>query len=118
MPTASQKDDLWPEAIAEVLTCRYNARVGRALAFGLPSKKHFHITYSYLADGDLHTGECFTEKPLTQGTLFPIRYDPDLPHVNRSAQTGTRRRVPLLALGVFGSVVLSLAWLMLLRGCV
>ena len=117
MPKPLRDEDLWPEAMAEVLSCRYDARVGRAIAFGLSSRKHFRITYSYLVEGDLHTGECFAEKPLTQGTLFPIRYDPALPHVNRSAESAVPTRASMLALGVLGSIVLSLVWLLWLRGC-
>ena len=107
----------WPEAMAEVTECHYDVRAGRALAFGLTSKKHFRIAYNYRAGGELHTGECFSEKAMPQGMLFPIHYDPDLPHVNRSSLTGSPQRVPLIAIGIAGSIVLSLAWLLVLRGC-
>ena len=112
---AASQDD-WPEAMAEVTECRYDARAGRALAFGLTSKKHFRIAYNYRAGDELHTGECFSEVARPQGSLFPIRYDPDLPHVNRATAMGTPH-VPLLAIGIVGSIVLSLAWLLVLRGC-
>ena len=114
-PADSQTD--WPEAIAEVTACRYDVRAGRALAFGLTSKKHFRISYNYRVGDELHTGECFSENARPQGSLFPIHYDPDLPHVNRSTIAGTSQRVPLLVFGLVGSVVLSLAWLLVLRGC-
>ena len=107
----------WPEAMAEVFECRYDARVGRAMAFGLTTKKHFRITYNYLVEGELHTGECFSEKAMPQGTLFPIRYDPDVPRQHRTGFDGRPVRVPLLAIGVAGSLVLSLAWLLILHGC-
>src|SRR5579875_1528418 len=69
----------WPEAMATVLSCTYTARAGRALAFGLPSGKHFHITYNYWANNQLHTADLYTDKPIPQGSLFPIRYNPNDP---------------------------------------
>lgn len=114
-PTDGKPD--WPEAMAEVTECRYDVRAGRAIAFGLPSKKHFRIAYNYWAGDRLHTGECFSEKAMPQGSLFPIHYDPDLPHINRSAANSPVQRIPLLAIGVAGSIVLSLAWLLFLHGC-
>ncbi len=108
----------WPEAIAEVTACVYDVRAGRALAFGLTTKKHFRISYNYRVGDDLHTGECFAEKAMPQGTLFPIHYDPDLPQQHHSGQDGSRKQaVPLLAIGIAGSIVLSLAWLLFMRGC-
>ncbi|MGI4827039.1 MAG: hypothetical protein ACRYFU_02445 [Janthinobacterium lividum] len=107
----------WPEAMAEVTECRYDVRAGRAIAFGLPSKKHFRITYNYRVGDDLHFGECYSEKARPQGSLFPIHYDPDLPHVNRAPFAGTPQRLPLLAIGIAGSIVLSFAWLLFMHGC-
>ena len=115
----------WPEAMAEVLECRYDVRAGRAIAFGLPTKKHFRIRYNYRVGDRLLTGECFRDTPLAQGTLFPIRYDPDYdpddnpdtPTRHNGKGSGRPQRVPLLAFGLAGSLLLSLAWLLLLRGC-
>ena len=114
-PTGGQSD--WPEAIAEVIECRYDVRAGRSVAFGLTSKKHFRIAYNYRAGDALHTGECFSETAMPQGTLFAIRYNPDLPQQNRTATEDAPARLPLLAIGIAGSIVLSLVWLLLLRGC-
>ena len=105
----------WPEALATVLECRYDVRAGRALAFGLTSKKHFRITYNYWAGDALQTGECFSEKAIPQGNLFPIRYDPDAPHRNHNPTDGTPTRLPILALGLAGSLVLLLLFLLWLH---
>ncbi len=107
----------WPETLATVLTCTYETRAGRALAFGLPSSKHFHITYNYWANNELHTADSYTEKPIPQGSLFPIRYNPEEPHKSHHAGNQPPPRAPLLAVGIAGSVVLSLAWLLFLHGC-
>ncbi len=108
----------WPEAIATVLSCHYEMRAGRALAFGLPSTQRFHITYNYWAGGDLHEADFYTAEAMPQGTLFPIHYDPERPLRNHHELWGTRApAAPLLALGIAGSAVLSLAWLLAMRGC-
>jgi hypothetical protein len=109
----------WPEALATVLECKYDFGAGRALAFGLPTQKHFRIRYNYFADGDLHEGEFASAKALPQGHLFPIRYDPDAPHEHTHAAQSplAGSRGPLIAFGIAGSVILSLLWLAILRGC-
>jgi hypothetical protein len=110
----------WPEALATVLTCKYDFGAGRALV-GIPTSKHFRITYNYYADGELHTGELTSAKAIPQGTLFPIRYNPELPHDHTHAHSsatsvGDNRRITL-TIGVIGSVILSIAWFAVLRGC-
>src|SRR5262249_31773975 len=119
----------WPEAIATVTACKYKVATGRALAFGIPETRHFHITYNYWAPNaegtpELHDGEFFSRKALPEGTLFPIRYNPDAPHETirsttdpQPTATPTLTRSTLLTIGVFGSIVLSLAWLLILRSC-
>ena len=113
----------WPEALATVTACKYDFGAGRALAFGLPTSKHYRIAYNYNApnqDGDevLHTGEFTSATPIPQGTLFPIRYNPNAPHHNSHAASAPQTtRTPILIIGILGSLILSLAWFALLRGC-
>jgi len=118
MTSQPQAQSEWPEAIATVLECRYDMRVGRALAFGAPSSKRFRIRYNYFANGETHQAELFSATAMPQNTLFPIRYNPadirDHTHTN-GAPTSTRN--PLIAFGVLGSIILSLVWLFILRGC-
>ena len=109
----------WPEALATVTACHYEAGAGRALAFGIPTSKHFRISYNYFVDDQIHTGEFTSDKPIPQSTLFPIRYNPDAPQQNsrdafNSPQTS---RTPLLTIGIIGSLILSTAWFAILRGC-
>ncbi len=87
------------------------------MAFGLPSSRHFHIMYNYWVDGELQRGECFTEKALPVGTLFPIRYDPELPHRSNLATQGASRPRPLVAVALAGGALSTLALLALLHGC-
>jgi hypothetical protein len=118
MPNSTEA---WPEAIATVLECRYDVRAGRALAFGVPSGKHFRIRYNYFADGALHEGQLYSATAMPQNTLFPVRYNPDVPHEHRHEQTAVATLPSpgraMLMVRVIGSVVLSLAWFGVLRGC-
>jgi len=119
MPTIPDTHSDWPEAIATVLECRYDMRAGRALAFGLPSDKHFRIRYNYYANGEHHEGQFYAATAIPQNTLFPIHYNPDLPadHIHdHSPVTISQRRVPILV-GIIGSIILSLAWLSIIRSC-
>ena len=122
IPKPASRDD-WPEAMATVTACKYEFAAGRALAFGAPTNKHFRITYNYWAPNadnvdELHTAELTSEKAMHVGTLFPIRYNPETPHeTTHSAAAPALTRTPLLTIGIIGSVILSLAWLVILRGC-
>ena len=79
----------WPEALATVTECHYDAGAGRAMAFGLPTGKHFRITYNYWApntDGkeELHTGEFSSPFAMPQGRLFAVNYNPAAPRQHKS----------------------------------
>jgi hypothetical protein len=105
----------WPEAIATVTACTYDAGAGQALAFGIPLNKHFLISFNYWANGELHTGEYRSPTAVPQGTLFPITYDPTAPHQHSHSVPSPRRAQ--LVIGIAGSIILSLLWLAVLRGC-
>ncbi len=102
-------------AIATVTSCTYDAGAGRALAFGISTSRNFHITFNYWANGELHTGGYASATAVPQGTLFPITYDPDAPHLHSHSTPTTRS--PILAFGIAGSVILSALWLAILHGC-
>lgn len=103
--------------MATVTECHYEFGAGRALAFGVPRSKQFRIRFQYWVDGTEHTGEYWSETAVARGTLFPVRYDPEAPHHNDKAATLPTLRGVMLVVGVAGSVVLSLVWLVVLRGC-
>ncbi|MEO6923757.1 MAG: hypothetical protein ABI142_08030 [Bryocella sp.] len=115
-PPNASPNEAWPEAMATVLSCTYEAGAGRALAFGVPTSKHFRITFNYWANGELHTDTFSSEKAVPQGTLFPITYNPDVPHQHSHSETSIPRN-PLLVVGIIGSVILTTAWFFVLRGC-
>ena len=104
--------------MATVTACKYDFGAGRALAFGVPASKHFRIAYNYFAEGALHTGEFASAKAIPQGHLFPIRYNPDAAHDHAHEQSpAPSTRSPVILVGIIGSVILSLAWFAVLRGC-
>jgi len=72
-------DESWPEAMATVTACHYEAGALQAMAFGVPSTKHFLISFNYWVSDELHTGEFTSAVALPQGHLFPIAYDPANP---------------------------------------
>lgn len=109
----------WPEALATVTECKYDFGAGRALAFGIPLSKHFRISYNYFADNDLHYGQFSSATAVPQGHLFPVRYNPHAPHEHShdAASAPQRTGTPIFMIGVVGSVLLSFAWFVVLRGC-
>lgn len=105
------------QAIATVLSCTYTAGVGRAVAFGLPTSRHFRIVYNFYANGEFHTGKFESEKPIPQGTLFPITYDTGAPHRHdhgHSVSPASVRKVQIVV-GIMGSLLFSLVWWLLLH---
>jgi hypothetical protein len=107
----------WPEALATVTACTYETGALQAVVFGIPTNKHFVIAFNYWANGEIHIGEYTSATAVPQGTLFPITYDPAAPH-NHSKSSDTRvTRGPLLAIGIAGSVILTVLWLATMRGC-
>ena len=89
------------------------------MAFGVPTSKRFVITFNYWVNDQLYTGEFRSAKAIPQGTLFELAYNPDDPHHHAYADTPATApiRNPILAIGIIGSIILSFAWFLVLRGC-
>ncbi len=114
---SSQPPEHWQEALAAVTACKYQFGAGRALAFGMPSSRHFLISFNYEVQGKMHTGQLLSAKAMPQGHLFPIRFNPDQPGEHSHDGAVPVGRSQLIAFGLAGSVVLSLLWWFFLRGC-
>lgn len=110
-------DPPWIETHAEVVACKYKSGAGQALAFGIPTSKHFLITFTYHARGKTYTEEFTSPVYLEQGAIFLITYDPLAPQRNSKSAANLTARTPLIAFGIVGSIILSLIWLALMRGC-
>ncbi len=107
----------WLETTAEVIACKYEFGAGQALAFGIPRSKHFLITFTYYAHGKTFTDEFTSRTYLEQGRTFILSYNPLNPQQNTKSSSSPAGRMPLFAIGIAGSVILSLIWLGMLRGC-
>ncbi|OJV41729.1 MAG: hypothetical protein BGO25_18890 [Acidobacteriales bacterium 59-55] len=107
----------WLETTAEVIACKYEFGAGRALAFGIPTSKHFLITFTYYAHGKTYTDEFTSRTYLEQGRTFTLSYNPLNPGQNTKSASLSAGRMPLFAIGIAGSVILSLIYFGMLRGC-
>jgi len=65
--------------MATVTACHYEAGALRAMAFGVPTTRHFRISFNYWAGDELHAGEFSSAVALPQGHLFSIAYNPASP---------------------------------------
>jgi hypothetical protein len=111
----------WIATTAKVTTCRFQFAGLSNLAFGFSTQKKFRITFDYYAHGQLYSGEFQSDVAIPQNQSIPITYNPLDPQQNSrdhdSITPNLPTKPPLIAIGIAGSVVLSLAWLAILRGC-
>ena len=110
----------WIATSATVTTCRFQFAGLSNLAFGFSTRKKFRITFDYYAHGRLYSGEFQSPVAIPQNERIPVTYNPLAPQQNSraSAESGAPSpRRALLAIGIAGSIVLSLLWLFVLRSC-
>ena len=107
----------WLETQAKVTACKYDSGAGKALAFGIPTGKHFRITFTYHAHGETYTDEFTSPTYLEQGATFPIAFNPLAPRQNSKSAATPIPRTPLFAIGIAGPIILSLIWLVFIRSC-
>ncbi len=107
----------WIETQATVTTCKYQFARMNTLSLGLQTQEKFRITFDYYAHGTLYSDEFQSPVAIPQNEHFPIRYNPLNPKENDRSGASSSERTPLFLIGVIGSVVLSLLWLAVLRGC-
>jgi hypothetical protein len=109
----------WIATEATVTTCRYQSPGLSTLAFGFQTTQKFRITFDYYAHGRLYSGEFQSPIAIPQNERIPITYNPLDPQQNSRAliPNPTPTRPPLIAIGIAGSIALSLLWLAVLRGC-
>ncbi|ADW68166.1 hypothetical protein [Granulicella tundricola] len=116
--TPPQYDD-WIATSATVTTCRFQFARMNTFTLGIQTQDKFRITFDYYAHGRLYSDEFQSPKAIPQNTEIPILYNPHAPEQNNrtSGPTATPTRTPIMAVGIAGSIILSLAWLLILRGC-
>jgi hypothetical protein len=114
------EEEPWIATTATVTTCRFQSPGLSTLAFGFQTGEKFLITFDYYAHGRLYSDEFQSPVAIPQNETIPITYNPLDPQQNNrtnhpSATPG--RKPPLIAVGIAGSIILSLLWLAILRGC-
>jgi hypothetical protein len=110
----------WIATEATVTTCRYQSPGLSTLAFGFQTTQKFRITFDYYAHGRLYSGEFQSPIAIPQNERFTITYNPLDPQQNSRASSASGAPSPrrtLIAIGITGSIVLSLLWLAVLRSC-
>jgi hypothetical protein len=108
----------WIETTATVVSCKYQFARMNTFRMGVQSGEKYRIAFDYVAHGQTYSDEFQSAIAIPQNERFPVRYNPLTPQQNdRSAGGVSTGRAPLFALGVAGSIVLSLLWLTVLRGC-
>ena len=111
----------WIATEATVTTCRYQSPGLSTLAFGFQTSEKFRIAFDYYAHGRLYSSEFQSPTAIPQNERLPITYNPLNPEQNSRAHalnsTPTSTSPPIVAIGIAGSVLLSLLWLAVLRSC-
>ena len=112
----------WIATTATVTTCRFQFAGLGNMAFGFSRQQKFRITFDYYAHGQTYSGEFQSPVAIAQNEVIPITYNPLNPQQNSRdpdvSPPGTAvAKPPLMVIGIAGSVILSLAWLAILRGC-
>jgi hypothetical protein len=108
----------WLETHARVTACKYQFARLNTLTLGIAADPNqFLISFTYYAHAKTYTGQFTSPTYLAQDALFPITYNPLAPQQNSKSASSPTTRTPLFAIGIAGSVVLSLLYLTFLRGC-
>lgn len=115
-------DPTWIATEATVTSCRYQSPGLGTLAWGFSTRQKFRMTFDYYAHGQLYSGTFQSRVAVPQNERITLRYNPLAPAENdrdpaHQSTDAAQTRPPLFAVGIVGSVVLSLAWLLVLRGC-
>lgn len=111
--------ETWIETTGTVTSCRFQFARMNTLTLGFQTGQKFRITFDYYAHGQLYSDEFGSPTAIAQNTRIPVSYNPLNPRENNrsSGSTYASSRTSFVAFGIAGSVVLSLVWLALVRGC-
>ena len=109
----------WIETEATVTTCRFQFARMNTFTLGIQTQDKFRITFDYYAHGILYSDEFQSPIAIAQNERIPVSYNPLDPKQNSRgrASSAVPGRGSLVGFGIAGSIVLSLAWLLVIRGC-
>lgn len=114
---SSKIEPEWIETIATVTSCTYQFARMNTLTMGLQTGEKFRITFEYYAHGRLYFGDFQSPTAVSQSEHIVLHYNPLRPEQNDRSNTSGRAGGRLITAGVFGSILLSLFWLLSYRGC-
>jgi hypothetical protein len=109
----------WIATEATVTSCRFQFARMNTFTLGIQTGEKFRIAFDYYAHGRLYSDEFQSPVAIPQSERIPITYNPLHPEQNSriSGPYASPTRSPLIAIGILGSIVLSLLWLTMMRGC-
>ena len=114
-------EEPWIATTAKVTTCKFQFAGLSTLIIGVNLREKFRITFDYYAHGRLYSDEFQSPTAIPQNTEIPLTYNPLDPQQNSRTNHPTEKpsanKPPILLIGIAGSIILSLAWLAVLRGC-
>jgi hypothetical protein len=109
----------WIATEATVTSCRFQFARMNTFTLGIQTGEKFRIGFDYYAHGRLYSDEFQSPVAVPQNERIPISYNPLHPEQNSrtSGPNASPPRSPLIAIGILGSIVLSLLWLTVMRSC-
>jgi hypothetical protein len=120
LPTNPPKES-WIATTGTVTSCKFQFAGLSTLIIGFNTRQKFRIMFDYYAHGRLYSDVFGSPTAIPQNTEIPITYNPFDPaqnsRTNRPSESAQTNRPPILLIGIAGSILLSLAWLAILRGC-
>ena len=118
-PDAPAPAEPWIAAEATVTSCRFQFARVNTFTLGIQTGEKFRISFDYYAHGRLYSDEFQSPVAIPQNERIPITYNPLHPEQNSrtSGPNASPTRSPLIAIGILGSIVLSLLWLTVMRSC-
>jgi hypothetical protein len=117
--TLNPPPEPWVATQATVTSCRFQFARLNTFTLGIQTGEKFLIGFDYYAHGRLYSDEFQSPVAIPQNERIAIAYNPLHPEQNSrtSGPMASPARSPLLAIGIMGSIVLSLLWLTMLRSC-
>jgi hypothetical protein len=113
----------WLETQAEVTACHYKFSRMNSLTLGIaPDCNRFSVSFTYYAHAKTFSGEFTSPVAMEQGKTFPVFYNPLKPEEYGRSESGATAsgingKSPLFAIGIAGSVVISLLYVAMMQGC-
>jgi hypothetical protein len=108
----------WLETAAEVTACHYEFARMNTLSLGIATgRNQFVVSFSYYAHARTFSDECTSPVAMRQGETFPVFYNPLNPQQNSRSESASTTKAPLLAVGIAGSIVISLLYVAMMSGC-